>query len=126
MVAPVGLELLLDRWTTWSVFVSALALAVTVAFAGPPWQRALIRRAALDQLHQGLSYARRQLDELPERAGADPDEAEPTVAERRRKEIMNELAVIAAQQASLAVDVTVLLSELAGLSATEPSLEPPF
>ncbi|RKT87412.1 hypothetical protein SAMN05421805_113125 [Saccharopolyspora antimicrobica] len=46
VAGAVGLELLLNRWTWWAPFITAAALAATVAVGGPPWHRKLRQRAA--------------------------------------------------------------------------------
>jgi hypothetical protein len=46
VVAAIGLNELLGLWTAQSAFATAAALAVVVAFGGPPWHRKLVRRNA--------------------------------------------------------------------------------
>ncbi|WP_027946817.1 hypothetical protein [Amycolatopsis taiwanensis] len=49
VAAAIGLEVLLDHWTSWSALLTALALTITVAVGGPSLHHTLLRRISADR-----------------------------------------------------------------------------
>lgn len=83
--------------------------------------------ATAQQLRSGLDYAQAQLDRLGAAAVHDAGQAGMWGAASRRVEIIAELSAIAAKQATLAADATVLLRELEDLPDEKASIPaPPF
>ncbi|MFL6127113.1 hypothetical protein [Actinophytocola sp.] len=83
--------------------------------------------ATVEQLRSGLNYAQAQLDSLGAVATHDASHAGMPGTVCRRAEIIAELLTIAAKQATLAADATVLLRELEDLPGGGASTPvPPF